>query len=56
MDGKMNRKICYCFNFTEADIRDDVLGNNGRSSMLERIIAAKQRGACQCAIKHPEGR
>jgi len=52
----MNRKLCYCFNYTEGDIRADVLRNNGHSSILERVVAEKQKGACRCATKHPEAR
>ena len=48
--------ICYCFGYSEADIRQDVRSNGGRSSILERIIAEKKRAACQCATLHPEGR
>ena len=52
----MNKIVCYCFNYTESDIRNDVLRNNGQSSILETIVAEKQQGACQCPTKHPEGR
>lgn len=46
--------ICYCFNHTRADIERDYR-KNGRSLILEEIIAAKRLGACQCAIKNPKG-
>ncbi|SHJ37212.1 hypothetical protein SAMN02745165_02221 [Malonomonas rubra DSM 5091] len=52
----MKKKICYCFNYSEADIRDDVQRNNGRSAILEKIVAEKQKGSCQCPDMHPEGR
>jgi len=52
----MNKIICYCFNYTESDIRDDVIRNNGHSSILDRIVAEMQKGVCQCTIRHPEGR
>jgi hypothetical protein len=52
----MNKKICYCFDYTESDIKNDVLSSNGCSLILEKIVAAKQHGDCQCATKHPEGR
>jgi hypothetical protein len=46
--------ICYCFNHTRADIERDYR-ENGRSWILEKIIAAKRLGACQCALKNPKG-
>lgn len=46
--------ICYCFGYSEEDIRQDVRHNGGRSAILERIIAEKKRAACQCATLHPE--
>ncbi len=52
----MSDFICYCFEHTEDDIRADVLANAGRSEILEKIVAAKSQGSCQCAEKHPEGR
>jgi hypothetical protein len=52
----MSKKICYCYNFSEADIKNDVLQHDGRSFILEKILSAKKEGACQCAVKHPEGR
>ncbi|MBN1975929.1 MAG: hypothetical protein JW918_00880 [Anaerolineae bacterium] len=48
--------ICYCFGFSAADIREDVIANNGRSLILERIAAEKKAGNCQCVTLHPEGR
>ncbi len=52
----MNKTICYCFDYTEEDIRDDVLRHQGRSMILERIVREKQQGGCQCTTRHPEGR
>lgn len=48
--------ICYCYEYTEADIKKDLLMNNGRSLFLERIIKARENNTCQCDIKHPEKR
>ena len=50
----MHEIICYCFNYTRADIERD-LRENGRSTILERIAAAKRLGHCQCATKNPKG-
>lgn len=53
VDGE---SVCYCFGYTAGDIRRDVREHGGRSLILERIVAAKARGGCQCATRHPEGR
>ncbi|PLX92968.1 MAG: BFD-like (2Fe-2S) protein [Desulfuromonas sp.] len=50
------KTICYCCNFTEEDIRQDVRQHNGLSSILERIVSEKEKGACRCDVMHPEGR
>jgi hypothetical protein len=52
----MNDLICYCFEFSANDIRNDVTANHGRSTILEEIVAAKRAGRCRCAALHPEGR
>jgi hypothetical protein len=48
--------VCYCFGFTAADIQAGVTANNGRSSILEKIVAEKRAGGCRCSDTHPEGR
>jgi hypothetical protein len=48
--------ICYCFGYSEEDIISDVLENNGISSILERILNEKAKGACRCNIVNPLGR
>jgi len=48
-------QICYCFNYTATDIREDVLAY-GRSTIMERILSEKKAGACQCAAKNPKDR
>ncbi|PLX90770.1 MAG: BFD-like (2Fe-2S) protein [Desulfuromonas sp.] len=52
----MSQLICYCYNYTEDDIREDVHRNRGRSLLLERITTEKQRGNCRCTLLHPESR
>ncbi|MFK5925020.1 MAG: hypothetical protein QM483_00165 [Desulfuromusa sp.] len=52
----MDQKICYCFNHSEAEIRQDVHNHGGKSTILEKIITAKRQNGCQCATKHPESR
>jgi hypothetical protein len=54
--GKVSKTICYCFGFSEDDIREDTEKNKGRSLILEKIVAEKKKGACECATKHPEHR
>ncbi len=51
-----DKKICYCFDYTEGDIIKDVRENNGRSTILEKIMAEKKKGGCRCNYNHPEGR
>jgi hypothetical protein len=48
--------VCTGFEYSAEDIREDVRRTNGRSTILERIVAAKKAGGCQCATTHPEGR
>jgi hypothetical protein len=50
----MHEIICYCFGYTRADIARD-LRENGRSTILERIVGEKRLGTCQCATKNPKG-
>ncbi|NQT74327.1 MAG: hypothetical protein HQ553_16415 [Chloroflexi bacterium] len=51
----MNKLICYCFEYTESDIKDEMLQNNGKSLLLERIIEARKNDTCQCDVKNPKG-
>jgi hypothetical protein len=48
--------VCYCFGFSVADVQEDLLRNEGRSSILDRIVAEKKAGTCRCATMHPERR
>ena len=50
----MARQVCYCFNYTDQDIIDDVR-RHGASRILEAIQKAKRFGRCQCREKHPQG-
>lgn len=47
--------ICYCFNYSRQDIERDVLEHQGESTILARIMAAKQAGGCECQVKNPKG-
>ena len=51
----MTALVCYCFKYTEEDIRED-LATNGRTTILEKITAEKKFGNCRCADKNPKGR
>ena len=48
--------ICYCFGYSEEDIIRDVRENKGASTILEKILNEKKKGACNCKFNHPEGR
>ncbi|MEK6202336.1 MAG: hypothetical protein N2A40_07960 [Desulfobulbaceae bacterium] len=50
----MSSLICYCFGYTEEDLRQDVL-RHGQSLILKRIVAAKKDGQCRCAETNPAG-
>lgn len=51
----MSELICYCFGYSADDIERDIR-NNGRSTILERIMNEKRAGGCQCMEKNPKGR
>ena len=50
-----SQTVCYCFNYTEKDIRKDFL-ENGRSTIMKRIMADKKDGRCNCSQTNPKGR
>jgi cation transport ATPase len=54
-DHRMEDLICYCFEYTKADIEQDFIAN-GRSLIMEKIAAEKKSGTCDCANKNPKGR
>lgn len=51
----MNDLVCYCFKYSAEDIRQDYI-KNGRSLIVERILAEKKFGDCQCTVKNPKGK
>ena len=51
----MSELICYCFDYTKADIEKD-FQENGRSLIIERVQNEKKFGNCQCGVKNPKGR
>ena len=48
-------KICYCFNYTAEDIRND-FQENGKSTIMDRIMTEKKDGKCNCKATNPKGR
>lgn len=50
----MSRMICYCFGYTETDIRNDVKKNWGKSTILEQIVAAKKAEGCNFPVRIPK--
>ena len=46
--------LCYCFDYTRADIRQDI-ESQGATDILERIKAEVKAGFCACAAKNPSG-
>ena len=39
--------ICYCFNYTADDIKND-FHENGQSTIMTRIMNEKKNGKCNC--------
>lgn len=50
-----NDLVCYCFQYTKKQIEDDYI-DKGQSMILERIMAEKKAGGCDCAHRNPKGR
>jgi hypothetical protein len=55
-DQEMQEIICYCFSYTDEDVANDVKAHNGRSLIMERIMAEKKSGNCRCGETNPKGR
>ena len=51
----MKEMICYCFNYTRADIEKDIV-KNGHSMIMKKIIREKQFGNCQCSSLNLKGK
>ena len=50
-----SQTICYCFGYSEKDIRKDI-EQHGRSLIMERIMNEKKDGKCNCAETNPKSR
>lgn len=46
--------VCYCFEYNQQDIRDD-METAGGASIVEKIKAEIQGGFCACEVKNPSG-
>lgn len=53
--NNLSELICYCFNYSAEDIKQDYLKNN-HSAIMAKIQWEKKLGNCQCAKKNPKGR
>ena len=47
--------VCYCFGFTQEDVRSEV-AKTRKSTILERIKGEVQAGRCACEVKNPSGK
>jgi len=47
--------LCYCFEYTRADIRRDI-AQWGETEIPERIKFEVENGFCACETKNPSGR
>jgi hypothetical protein len=52
---EMGKQICFCFGYSESDLEKDVR-EHGKSLIMEKIMAGKKAGGCQCETKNPKGR
>lgn len=46
--------VCYCFGFTPAMIREELVAT-GKSTVIERIAAEMKADFCACEIRNPQG-
>lgn len=48
-------QICYCFDFTEQMVRDELI-TKGHTVIPDFITTEIQAGTCACEVKNPSGR
>lgn len=46
--------VCYCFDYTRKNLRDEVR-KNGSSKAVEEISALVKKGRCACEFRNPQG-
>ncbi len=51
----MENLVCYCFKYSENDIKEDFIKNK-KSLIMEKIMAEKKFGGCNCTETNPKGR
>lgn len=54
MSGAPDKKICWCFGYTRADIEADYR-ENGKSTIADKIAEELRRGTCRCEETNPKG-
>lgn len=47
--------VCFCFGHTAADLADDLVTNQGASTIKAAIKAEVARGSCACEHLNPDG-
>ena len=53
--GIVKDLICYCFDYSVDDIKQDYLEHR-KSTIMEKIQMEKKFGRCQCATRNPKGK
>jgi hypothetical protein len=48
------RPVCYCFGFTEGDVREEITGE-GTSKIPSQISQLIKAGMCACEVRNPAG-
>jgi len=46
--------LCYCFDFDEADVREEIV-RTGESAIPQKISAMIKQGLCACETRNPSG-
>lgn len=46
--------VCYCFEYTRADVRRDLV-EMGKTDIPDRVKSEVQAGFCACEVKNPSG-
>jgi hypothetical protein len=46
--------LCYCFGFSNEDVRDEIR-TQGRTTILQRIKSLVKDGMCACEERNPSG-
>lgn len=49
-----DRPVCYCFGFSEGDVREE-LARHGATTIPQRIGLMIKAGMCACEVRNPSG-